>query len=67
MLLPINFSVIDGRRREVKVEAILASQFANVPVLKSPDQVTLREEDKVCAYYGGGTLYATPLRSESVL
>lgn len=67
VLLPINFSVIDGRRREVKVEAILASQFANVPVLKSPDQVTLREEDKVCAYYGGGTLYATPLRSEFVL
>lgn len=67
ILLPMNFSLIDGKRRQVKVEAILASQFADVPVLKSPDQVTLREEDMVCAYYGGGTLYATPLRGESVL
>jgi photosynthetic reaction center H subunit len=67
ILLPMNFSKIDGKRREVRVEAILASQFANVPVLKAPDEVTLREEDRVCAYYGGGTLYATPARGESFL
>ena len=66
-LLPMNFCEVDGSRRTVKVEAILASQFANVPAIASPDQITLREEDKVCAYYGGGTLYATPARGESLL
>ena len=27
-----------------------------------PNQVTLLEEDKICAYYGGGKLYADPRR-----
>lgn len=64
VLLPHNFARIDGRRREVKVNSILAKHFAQVPRLAAPDQVTRREEDRVCAYYGGGTLYATPQRAE---
>jgi photosynthetic reaction center H subunit len=67
VLLPMTFSKVDRKWRTVKVEAILASQFGQVPETKSPDQVTLLEEDRICAYYGGGTLYATPLRSESIL
>jgi photosynthetic reaction center H subunit len=51
----------------VQVQAILASQFANVPGLRSPDRITLLEEDKICGYYGGGTLYATPSRQEPLL
>jgi photosynthetic reaction center H subunit len=66
-LLPINFARIKARRRQVLVDAILGSQFANVPVLASPDQVTFREEDLVCAYYGGGKLYAKPQRAEAQL
>jgi photosynthetic reaction center H subunit len=38
-----------------------------VPVLSSPDQVTLDEEERVCAYYGGGFLYATPARAEALI
>jgi photosynthetic reaction center H subunit len=67
VLLPMTFSDIKGRRGTVKVEAILGSQFGAVPKLAMPDQVTLLEEDRICAYYDGGTLYATPLRSESML
>lgn len=67
VLLPINFSDIDGRRGLVRVGAILGSQFAGAPVLAKPDEVTFSEEDRICAYYGGGTLYATPLRGESIL
>jgi photosynthetic reaction center H subunit len=67
VLLPMTFSKVDGKSRTVKVEAILASQFVQVPVTKSLDQVTLLEEDRICAYYGGGTLYATPGRAESLL
>lgn len=67
VLLPMTFASINKTRRRVTVEAILGSQFANVPLTRSSDQVTLKEEDKICAYYGGGTLYATPLRAESLL
>jgi len=67
VLLPINFALINSRRRDVKVNAILSEQFANVPTLANPDQVTLLEEDKICAYYGGGTLYAEPVRKEPLL
>jgi photosynthetic reaction center H subunit len=67
VLLPMNFAKIDGRRRNVTVKSILASQFAHVPALQNPNQVTFREEDRICAYYGGGNLYATPRRRESVL
>jgi photosynthetic reaction center H subunit len=62
VLLPINFTRIDGRRREVKVQSILAKQFADVPAHRSPDQVTLLEEDRIAAYYASGHLYATPSR-----
>ncbi|NWG24377.1 MAG: photosynthetic reaction center subunit H [Pseudorhodoplanes sp.] len=66
-LLPANFSRVDRRRGTVTVRSILAKQFADVPDLKNPDQITLLEEDKVCAYYGGGTLYATAARAEPLL
>ena len=58
---------VDGETGEVKVASILASQFSGVPSIANPDQITLQEEDKVSAYYGGGTLYATPERSEPIL
>jgi photosynthetic reaction center H subunit len=67
VLLPMTFSDVDGRHGLVRVEAILGSQFANAPMLAKPDEVTFQEEDRICAYYGGGTLYATPLRTESIL
>jgi len=65
VLLPVNFSRIG--RRSVKVRSILGSQFAQVPGTKHPDAVTLLEEEKIMAYYGGGTLYATPARQEPLL
>lgn len=65
VLLPTTFARV--KRRRVHVKSILGSQFANVPALRNPDQVTLLEEDKIVAYYGGGTLYATPARAESLL
>lgn len=65
VLLPITFSKIDTWNRRVKVHALMGRHFAGVPKLASPDQVSLLEEDKICAYYGAGTLYADPKRTEA--
>lgn len=67
VLLPLNFTRVIGRRREVRVKSILGEQFAEVPGLVNPDQVTLREEDRITAYYGGGTLYASASRMGPLL
>jgi photosynthetic reaction center H subunit len=67
VLLPITFARVDRDQRRVFVHAILAGQFSAVPALARPDQVTFLEEDRICAYYGGGMLYATPRRTESWL
>jgi photosynthetic reaction center H subunit len=67
VLLPITFARIDARKNTVNVKAILSSQFANAPTTREPEKVTLREEDRICAYYGGGLLYATPRRREAWL
>jgi photosynthetic reaction center H subunit len=62
ILIPITFVKFDLWRRCVRVRSILGAQFATVPGLASPDVVTRLEEDRICAYYGGGTLYAEPSR-----
>jgi photosynthetic reaction center H subunit len=67
VLLPMPFALVNHKRGRVTVNAILGSQFANVPVTKSLDQVTKLEEDKIVGYYGAGTLYATPSRQEPML
>jgi photosynthetic reaction center H subunit len=67
VLLPINFVQIESKVGEIYVHAIRAGQFVDVPATKNPDQVTLLEEEKVMAYYGGGTLYALPQRAEPIL
>ncbi len=67
VLVPMTFLTIGGKPAVIKVRSILSTQFESVPTLSNPEQITKLEEDKVCAYYGGGTLYATPERSESLI
>jgi len=67
VLLPIHFSTFSPASRRVNVKSILGAQFATAPTLANPDQVTMLEEEKITAYYGGGTLYATPARSEPLI
>jgi photosynthetic reaction center H subunit len=67
VLLPVYHMTVDGRRREVRVKAIMGHQFADAPGLANPDQVTLREEDRIGAYYASGHLYAEPSRQEPLL
>lgn len=67
VLLPVTLVRVNKTHRFMRVDSITGAQFAGVPGLSSPDQVTLREEDQISAYYAGGTLYATPERSEPLL
>jgi photosynthetic reaction center H subunit len=65
-MIPLTLSRIRGDGT-VKVHCLRAAQFANMPTLANPDQITLQEEDRVCAYVGGGTLYGTRERTEPLL
>ncbi len=67
VLLPMNFFRIEHKTKQVICRYVRAAQFALAPTTKHPDQVTLLEEDKICAFYAAGQLYAWPGRSEPVL
>jgi photosynthetic reaction center H subunit len=65
VLMPWNFARIqsDG----VKVHALYAHQFGDVPGTKSPDSVTMLEEEKIMGYFGAGLLYADEERAEPLI
>ncbi len=42
----------------VKVESLPSDLFGSVPSTRSTTEVTLLEEDKITAFYAGGTLFA---------
>lgn len=67
ILLPMPFAKINRSKNSVEVDAIFAKHFPNVPKTKSSDAVTRREEDQISGYYGGGKLYASRERLESLL
>jgi photosynthetic reaction center H subunit len=61
----MNFTRIGSRG--VVVDSVMGSDFAGVPTTRSPDTVTFLEEERIMAYYGAGTLYASPARAEPLL
>lgn len=64
LLAPITMAKVDHGRRRVVVDALNAAQFAGVPRPAAADQITLYEEERVIAYFGGGYLYANAGRQE---
>jgi len=67
VLVPITMARVNATRGAVTVRSIFARHFADVPAIANPDQVTKREEDKITAYFAGGTLYAAPDRMGPLL
>jgi len=55
-----------GRDR-VRINSLSSDLFDSVPGTKSMTEVTLLEEDKISAYYAGGTLYAAAKRKAGSL
>ncbi|MDO9707458.1 photosynthetic reaction center subunit H [Paracraurococcus lichenis] len=67
VMIPIGLVNFDRRKREAMTSSVLADQFLAAPALKTPEQITLLEEDKVSGYFAGGYMYATPNRQEPAL
>ncbi|WP_432816566.1 photosynthetic reaction center subunit H [Sulfitobacter sp. JB4-11] len=61
-LIPMNFAKVKGDR--VVIRSLYAHNVDGIPGIKGKEQITLLEEEKVMAYFGGGTLYADPARLE---
>jgi photosynthetic reaction center H subunit len=66
-LVPFTMLRLQEDPAAVRVVALHAGHFVNVPALKSQDQVTLLEEERICAFYAGGRLYADAKRLGPVL
>ncbi|MEM8810996.1 MAG: photosynthetic reaction center subunit H [Pseudomonadota bacterium] len=62
-LVPIQLANI--KSNSVAIHALHSPHFSNIPQHKSSDQVTLLEEEKICAYYCGGKLYSSEDRLET--
>ena len=67
VLLPMNMAKVHRRIRRVDVVSIKADHFAAVPTTRDRQQITLLEEERIMAYYGGGYLYAMEARTEAVV
>ncbi len=65
VLVPIG--AVKIRADRVTCKAVMGAHFAQVPVTRNPDQVTLLEEERIYGFFGGGTLYADPRRVEPLV
>ena len=64
VLVPMMDAKLDRRHRRVNVRALNGGQIAAAPRIAATDRITLLEEDRVQAYFGGGYLYANAARQE---
>ena len=64
-LVPMTMARIHSNR--VGIKSIFAEHFNDVPAHRSENQITMLEEEKISAYYAGGTLYASAARLEPQL
>ncbi|MEL7344059.1 MAG: photosynthetic reaction center subunit H, partial [Pseudomonadota bacterium] len=55
-LVPITMAKV--KERWVKVRSLNSPHFDGVPKAASNKQITKLEEEKICGWYAGGTLYS---------
>ncbi len=55
-LVPIQMAKIT--RRWVDIQSLSNERFNGVPQTRSPNQITKLEEEKICGWYAGGTMYS---------
>ena len=59
-LVPIFYMHITGRAKEIRVDCLQAAQLAKAPILRSPNEITAREEDMINGFFAGGYIYSKP-------
>lgn len=62
-LAPVQLVKVKSDR--VAVHALYGKHFPGIPTARSDAEITKLEEEKICAYWCGGKLYADPARLES--
>src|SRR5947209_146391 len=67
VLIPMPLIRVNEKAGQVLLASVKGEQVLDAPTLANPDQVTLREEDRVAAYFASGHLYAEQSRQESIL
>ncbi|WP_435418722.1 photosynthetic reaction center subunit H [Parerythrobacter aurantius] len=67
VLAPMGMAKVRGKAGTVVIDAINAGQFAAAPVPEAADAITLYEEERIVAYFGGGYLYANRARQEPLI
>jgi photosynthetic reaction center H subunit len=67
VLMPMFVASVSRAGHSVTTTEITAAQFADAPAIEGTGVITLYEEERVQAYFGGGYLYATPDRSEPLI
>lgn len=67
VLVPQHYAQIYPKRRRMRVRSIMGRHFDTIPRLQNAETVTLLEEEKLVAYFAGGTMYATAARQEPLL
>jgi photosynthetic reaction center H subunit len=63
-LVPMPMVKVQADR--VRINALSSDLFDGVPATKSKTSVTMLEEEKISAYYAGGTLYAADKRKRGM-
>jgi photosynthetic reaction center H subunit len=63
-LVPMPMVKIQSDR--VRINSLSSDLFEGVPATKSQTEVTLLEEEKISAYYAGGTMYAASKRKRGL-
>ncbi|MEM6680654.1 MAG: photosynthetic reaction center subunit H [Pseudomonadota bacterium] len=70
-LIPMHFARFRGSFRGLGkiyyVNNLPASRFPDIPQTASPERITMLEEEKIMGFFGGGTLYGMPDRTEPII
>lgn len=64
VLVPVFHTDIKERAREIRVTALQAHQFADIPMPAAPGRITAREDDRLNAYFAAGRFYRDAPSSE---
>ena len=67
VLAPMNACRVTRMPEQIKIKSLLSAQFAHVPGLANPDQISVLEEEKIMAYYAGGRFFAEASRREPLV